>query len=1034
MTAHQDRPRWNDIFVQRPVIAVVVSLFLLLAGLRAAIDIPVLQFPVIKSSSIQIITPYPGATAESVQGFVTEPIERVANAIPGVDYVESATTSGESIVTAWLQLNEDSTDALAELSSGLSQIRLELPEGAEDPFIEVSRADSPYASFYLAVRIPENRPLGEVTDIVQRDIVPQLTSVPNVQRVENSGVKPAMRIWLNAWKMAALDVTAHDVRETLQNNNVIGALGASENATQRITLKTDSTARTAEDFQAMIIRARDGAEIRLGDVARIELGLEEMQRRSRYDQDLVVFLPIYAAPGASEIAVADALYDRIDDINQVLPDDLELFMAFDISNYMRDSLREIVITLGETILLVGFVVVALMGSFRTALVPLMTIPISLLGAVAAMSVIGFSFNLLTVLAIVLSVGLVVDDAIVVVENVAKNLRSGMTRYEAALSSSRRLLGPIAAMTATLAVVYAPIGFLSGLSGVLFREFAFALAVAVLISGFVAMTLSPILSAWVCPSKGDESAATHWVNQRFDATAAAYARVVDFSIQWRYQLITAGIFFSLLSAPLYIYSLKELSPVEDQSSLGLVVEAAPDASLEETLDGFYQVVSTLEDKPEPSYMWQVVTPTGGFGGQEFVTPDERERPVKDMVFEIYESIKQSSIVSAIPFEEASLPSAGRFDVEVVITSSDSNENMLKYARSIVEEAQAAGRFLFVETDIKIDRMEAQFELDKERLADLGMSLGDLSAQMSLMVSPAYVTRFDERGRSYRVIPMLENAQRDSPQALLDIPVRVPNGELVPFGSLVSLQRSTEPRALTRFQQKDGFKIYGAILPGTTKDQGLSLIESIAERTLPDGYVLDYLGESRELRSEGSTMTGVLGIATVLVFFVLAVQFNSFRDPLIILLGSIPLALFAALTITFLNFSTINIFSQVGLVTLVGLVTKNAILIVDFANQERVAGVAKFDAIRHGAVARLRPVLMTTGATVLGHFPLVLVTGAGAEARNSIGAVLVFGMLIGTLFTLIILPAIYAVLASNRDMTMDAGVSISDAGADNPHALT
>ena len=1034
MTAHQDRPRWNDIFVQRPVIAVVVSLFLLLAGLRAAIDIPVLQFPVIKSSSIQIITPYPGATAESVQGFVTEPIERVANAIPGVDYVESATTSGESIVTAWLQLNEDSTDALAELSSGLSQIRLELPEGAEDPFIEVSRADSPYASFYLAVRIPENRPLGEVTDIVQRDIVPQLTSVPNVQRVENSGVKPAMRIWLNAWKMAALDVTAHDVRETLQNNNVIGALGASENATQRITLKTDSTARTAEDFQAMIIRARDGAEIRLGDVARIELGLEEMQRRSRYDQDLVVFLPIYAAPGASEIAVADALYDRIDDINQVLPDDLELFMAFDISNYMRDSLREIVITLGETILLVGFVVVALMGSFRTALVPLMTIPISLLGAVAAMSVIGFSFNLLTVLAIVLSVGLVVDDAIVVVENVAKNLRSGMTRCEAALSSSRRLLGPIAAMTATLAVVYAPIGFLSGLSGVLFREFAFALAVAVLISGFVAMTLSPILSAWVCPSKGDESAATHWVNQRFDATAAAYARVVDFSIQWRYQLITAGIFFSLLSAPLYIYSLKELSPVEDQSSLGLVVEAAPDASLEETLDGFYQVVSTLEDKPEPSYMWQVVTPTGGFGGQEFVTPDERERPVKDMVFEIYESIKQSSIVSAIPFEEASLPSAGRFDVEVVITSSDSSENMLKYARSIVEEAQAAGRFLFVETDIKIDRMEAQFELDKERLADLGMSLGDLSAQMSLMVSPAYVTRFDERGRSYRVIPMLENAQRDSPQALLDIPVRIPNGELVPFGSLVSLQRSTEPRALTRFQQKDGFKIYGAILPGTTKDQGLSLIESIAERTLPDGYVLDYLGESRELRSEGSTMTGVLGIATVLVFFVLAVQFNSFRDPLIILLGSIPLALFAALTITFLNFSTINIFSQVGLVTLVGLVTKNAILIVDFANQERVAGVAKFDAIRHGAVARLRPVLMTTGATVLGHFPLVLVTGAGAEARNSIGAVLVFGMLIGTLFTLIILPAIYAVLASNRDMTMDAGVSISDAGADNPHALT
>ena len=343
MSSHQDRPRWNDIFVKRPVIAIVVSLLLLLAGLRSAIDIPVLQFPVIKSSSIQIMTPYPGATAESVQGFVTEPIERVANAIPGVDYVESTTTSGESIVTAWMKLNENSTDALAELSSGLSQIRLELPDGAEDPFIEVSRADSPYASFYLAVRVPETRPLGEVTDIVQRDIVPQLTSVPNVQRVENSGVRPAMRIWLNAWKMAALNVTAHEVRDTLQSNNVISALGASESATQRITLKTDATARTAEDFQSMIIRSENGAEIRLGDVARIELGIEEMQMRSRYDQDIVVFLPIYAAPGASEIAVADALYDRIEEINKILPDDLELFMAFDISNYMRDSLREIVI-------------------------------------------------------------------------------------------------------------------------------------------------------------------------------------------------------------------------------------------------------------------------------------------------------------------------------------------------------------------------------------------------------------------------------------------------------------------------------------------------------------------------------------------------------------------------------------------------------------------------------------------------------------------------------------------------------------------
>ena len=563
-----------------------------------------------------------------------------------------------------------------------------------------------------------------MTDIVQRDIVPQLTSVPNVQRVDNSGVKPAMRIWLNAWKMAALGVTAHDVRNTLQGNNVIGALGASESATQRITLKTDATARTADDFRSMIIRAEDGAEIRLGDVARIELGIEEKQMRSRYAQDLVVFLPIYAAPGASEIAVADALYDRIDDINMVLPDDLELIMAFDISNYMRDSLREIVTTLGETILLVGFVVVALMGSFRTALVPLMTIPISLLGAVAAMSVIGFSFNLLTVLAIVLSVGLVVDDAIVVVENVARNLRAGMSRYQAALTSSRRLLGPIVAMTATLAVVYAPIGFLSGLSGVLFREFAFALAVAVLISGFVAMTLSPVLSAWVCPDKGHESRTTRWVNQRFDATADAYSHVVDFSLKWRYQLIAAGIFFSLLSAPLYLFSLKELSPVEDQSSLGLVFESPRSRRCKRLTKAFIKLFPHWKINPSP--------PICGKSCSLMVAlADKSLCHLKSVTAELRTWFLRSIRASKTPhclrnsIREASLPSAGRFDVEVVITSSDTNENMLEVARDMVDEAQSSGSFLFVETDIKIDRVEAEFEIDKERLADLGMSLGDLS---------------------------------------------------------------------------------------------------------------------------------------------------------------------------------------------------------------------------------------------------------------------------------------------------------------------
>ncbi len=1008
----ETQPRWTDLFVNRPVVAIILSLGLLLTGLRSAFDLPVIQFPVIESTSIEIRTYYPGASAQTVRGFVTEPVERVANAIPGVDYVESVTTAGSSLVTVWLRLNEDSTAAIAELSTRLSQIRFELPQGAEDPSIEMRRADSPYASFYLAVDVDEGRQSHEISDLVQRDLVPRLTAITNVQRVENSGTQPAMRIWLDTWRMAALGVDANEVRSALERNNVIGTLGRAQNDTQQIDLQVNTTAREAEDFANMLIRSEDGIDLRLGDIARIQPGSMEIARKSRYNQSEVVFMGIYPVPGASEIQVADALYEEVASINESLPEDLELYIAYDVTNYMRDALREIFTTLGETVLLVGLVVVALMGSMRTAAVPLLTIPISLLGATAAMSVTGFSLNLLTILAIVLSVGLVVDDAIVVVENVARNLREGMTRKQAALASSRRLLSPIIAMTITLAVVYAPIGFLSGLSGVLFREFAFTLAIAVLISGLVAITLSPIMSAWVCPDRGHENWATRWVNRRFDHTASLYEKVVAFSLRFRWQLISAGLFLSLLTVPLYLFSLKELAPTEDQSGFAVVVDAAPESTVPDTIAGFYEVVSTLHARPEATDTWQIVLPSGGFGGQEYIDPDERDQSIDDMMLGIYGELKAIATVNAFPVAESGLPTAGQFDVELVVTASDSPENMLIYAEQLVSAAEQSGMFLFADTDLRIDLVQGEYKIDKQKLADLGMDLGEVSSQLGLLVSEGYVTRYDDRGRAYRVIPMMEKSLSASPEALLDVPVRIATGELVPFGAIATLERRTAPRALTRFQQKDGFKVFGGLIPGTTKSQGLEFLEAKAAEILPKGYVLDYTGESRELRSEGNTLLGVLAIAMVLVFFVLAVQFNSFRDPLIILMGSIPLALFAALVITFVGLSTINIYSQVGLITLVGLVTKNAILIVEFANQAQKDGLDKIAAIESAALSRLRPVLMTTGATVLGHFPLVLVSGAGAEARNSIGFILVVGMMIGTLFTLVLLPAIYAAFASDH----------------------
>ena len=572
MTALPLRPRWTDIFIKRPVVAVVFCIALLLLGIRSAINLPVISFPIIESSSIAIVTAYPGASAETVQGFVTEPIERVASSVPGLDYVESVTTAGVSTVTLWLRLNQDTTKVLAELSTRLSQIRFELPEGTEDPSIEISRADTPYASFYLGVLIPPTRTYAEVTDIIQREILPRLSALPNVQRAVNYGLPQAMRIWLDPWRMAALSVDADDIYSTLQRNNVIGTFGQAESRSQRINLQTNSEAKTPEDFANMLIRREGNTEIRLGDVATVERGTMEVSRMARYNQNQVVFIPIYPEPGTSEILVGDLVYEAVEQINETLPPDLELSIPFDNSRYMREAVKEIFLTLGETVFLVGLVVVALMGSVRSAIVPLLTIPISVLGAMAAMSLMGFSLNLLTILAVVLSVGLVVDDAIVVVENVARHLRAGMSRRDAALASSRRLLSPIIAMTITLGVVYAPIGFVSGLSGVLFREFAFTLAVAVLISGLVAMTLSPIMSAWVCPDSSHETRMSRWVNGRFEQTAKRYGALIDFSLRWRWQLLTAGAFFTLLIAPLYLFSLKELAPIEDQSAINLVVDS------------------------------------------------------------------------------------------------------------------------------------------------------------------------------------------------------------------------------------------------------------------------------------------------------------------------------------------------------------------------------------------------------------------------------------------------------------------------------
>ncbi len=999
-----------DIFVKRPVLAIVISAILLMAGASAAMKIPVLQFPQIESSSLVITTSYPGSSAEVIQGFITEPIERAAMTIPGVDYVDSTTTAGLSTVTAWLELNEDSTRALAELSARLAQISYELPDGAEDPAVDVVRADRPAGLFYLDVK-GEAWSRSEITDYMERQVNPIFAAIEGVQRVGLEGGRtPAMRVWIDSDRLAALGLGADEVLAAIRSNNVIATMGKTENQRQQFNLLSNATLQSEEDFRQLILSNRDNGLIRLGDVAQVEMGETRGSVEARYDQDTTIYISIWPLPGANEIAIGDEVYKRLESINQSLPKGLSISTGYDGTIYMRQSLKEIFTTLFETILLVGIVVLFLMGSIRTALVPLVTIPISILGSIAAIYAMGFALNLLTILAVVLSVGLVVDDAIVVVENVARHLREGRSRFEAALVSSRELLSPIIAMTFTLAAVYTPIGFVSGFTGTLFKEFAFTLAIAVIISGIVAITLSPIMSAWVCADFGKESKMTRKVNAWFDRLKTRYQKRLAQSFGWRNQILFFALFISLLIVPFYLFSGKELAPIEDQNSINIIIESPPEASLNYTNDYMHDVIDLIhKNVPGLKMVWQIISPNGGFGGIELVDFNQRDKTVHDLLPSVFMQLSSITGVKVFPILFPSLPTAGQFDVEMVVQSSDSYEEMQNYAQQLIQSAYQSGKFMFIDTDLKINLPQTRMQFKHDRIADLGMNVAYVSEQLAPLLAEIDANRFNANGKAYRVIPLVNNDARDAPDALLDLSIRSPDGELIPLRAIVELENVTGPRALGTFNQQRAFRLFGGVLPGTTNGQALSTLEQAAEDILPANYSVDYAGISRQLRKEGNSMLSVLIIALVVVYLALSIQFNSFRLPLVVLLGSVPLALSGAMLFSFLSLTTINIYAQIGFITLVGLIAKNGILITEFAHEQQRMGLSKTDAILAAASLRLRPVLMTTAATVLGHFPLVLVTGAGAEARNSIGIILVAGMAIGTLFTLFILPSVYLWLA-------------------------
>lgn len=1003
---------FTDIFIKHPVLAVVVNLVIVLVGARALFNLPVQQFPSVESSSVIITTVYTGASAETVRGFLTTPIERSVSAISGVDYVESQSRAGLSTVTVRLKLDHNSTDALAEVTARLQQVRSELPAEAEPPVVEVQRADRPYATFYLGFTSPD-RSVPELTDWLSRTLQPQLSTLEGVQRVSYEGAQPlAMRVWIDPDRLAARNLSPGDVHDALRRNNYLAAVGQTKGNLVQVNLLANTDLRAVDEFENLIVADRDGALVRLSDVARVELGSEEAAMVAKYNGQQSVYLGVWPLPGSNEIEVAQHLRDEMERIEPTLPADIEMKLVWDGTMFMRSALEEITKTLGETVLIVAIVVFLFMGSIRTALVPLVAMPVSLVGAAVVMMAAGFSLNLLTILAIVLSVGLVVDDAIVVVENVERHIREGKTRIEAALAGARELAGPIVAMTITLATVYTPIAFQGGLTGSLFLEFAITLAAAVVVSGIVALTLSPVMSSRFVHEHGHEGKLTAIVNRGFDAVRRRYEKLLDGALSMRWGIVAMAVLVTLAAWPLFMYSRQELAPVEDQSHISLFFEASPDSSLVATDRDSQHVVNALTAFPEADFMWSLTAAWGGFGGLVAKDWKERDRSTEQMYGDVYGAVSQVPGLRVYPRLDPPLPTPGQYDVEMIVQNEQSIEELLATTQAVLNAGWASGKFLYVDTDLKIDLPQARVVLDRERLADLGLDLAGVGRELGTLLGGAYVNRFNYFDRSYKVIPQIGDKDRATLDPLLDLKIKTPSGALVPVSTFMHIESETGPRTLNRFAQRNSARIFGGVQPGVTKEEGLRVLEDAAKKAGGENVLIDYAGESRQIRHEGAALTATLGFALILIYLVLAAQFQSFRDPLIVLLGSVPLAISGALVFTFLDMTTINIYSQVGLITLVGLIAKNGILIVEFANTLQERGIEKVAALREASLTRLRPVLMTSAATVFGHFPLVLVSGPGAEARNSIGIVLVTGMIVGTLFTLFVVPVFYTLIAADH----------------------
>jgi multidrug efflux pump len=1004
--------KFTDLFVKRPVLAIVVNLVILIAGLQAIRSLSVRQYPRSDIAIVTVTTAYVGANADLVRGFITTPLERVIASADGIDYLESASAQGLSTITVHLKLNFDTNAALTQIQAKVAQVRNDLPPEAEAPIIDLQTADNQFAAIYLGFSSAD-LDANQVTDYLTRVVQPKLSAISGVQRADILGARTfAMRIWLKPDRMAAHGIAPSMVRDALARNNYLSAVGQTKGSMVSVNLIANTDLRTAEEFRQLVVKQQDGVVVRIGDIADVVLGAENYDQDIRFNGEAATFMGVWVLPTANTLDVIAQVRATLPGIRAQLPAGMKVGVPYDSTEYIHDALGEVLRTLTETLLIVVAVIFLFLGSFRSVLIPVVAIPVSLVGAVFLMLVAGFTVNLLTLLAIVLSVGLVVDDAIVMVENVERHLQQGKRPIQAAIDAARELVGPIIAMTITLAAVYAPIGIQGGLTGSLFREFAFTLAGAVIVSGVVALTLSPMMGSRLLRAGDADRGFAAWINRRFESVRRAYTRTLTATLRDRPVVAMVWIVVALLVVPFYLFSQRELAPIEDQGFLLHFVQAPANSTLDQAKLFTDQIYDVYRSLPESASTFQLTLPSGGFGGMVTKPWSARTRTTQQIMLAEMGPFSKIAGVRVIPQAPPPLPGGGNFPVDLVIASAGEPKQLADVAEQLVQQAFASGMFIFADTDVKFDQPQAEVVFDRDKLRSQGVDLSQVGRDLSTLLGANYVNRFSIQGRSYKVIPQVARTERLTPDQLEQIYVTGAQNRPVPLSTFAHLETSTEPRDLRKFQQLNAVRVQGVIPPPVPLDQALGFLENEARKILPEGATLDYAGESRQLRTEGGAFLGTFLLSGLLIYLVLAAQFESFRDPFIVLAGSVPLAVSGALLFSFLGLTTLNIYSQVGLITLVGLVSKNGILIVQFANHLRETGKEKLEAVIEAAATRLRPILMTTAATVVGHFPLVLATGPGAGARNSIGIVLVSGMIIGTVFTLFVVPSIYVLVARSR----------------------